>query len=101
MNSFRAVIAAIVFMTFLSVPIVAGETADREPSLEDVLARLDGLADRIEKLDQRILRLERILVKRPVRVDANGILRDEKGRAIGVWGIDANPASGAPSVPKR
>ena len=100
MNHIRTSIVAILFTTLWSLPSRASETNGRDPSRREVLIRLHALADRIEQLDERILRLERILVKRPTRVDRNGIIRDEKGRAVGVWGIDAQPASGA-IVPRR
>lgn len=98
-NTCRALIAATITATLLSVPCLADEAAE-ERTLTDVLNRLDALADQIEKLDQRILRLERMLIKRPVHVDGNGIIRDDKGRPVGIWGIDAGPTS-SPAVPKR
>ena len=100
MNFLRITIVAILIATFLSVPSKADDTEEHQPSVAEVLSRLEKLVDRIEKLDQRILRLERILVKRPVRVDKNGIIRNDDGRPIGVWGIDSAPNSG-PTVPKR
>ena len=101
MKSSRPIVAATLFLfsLLLSIPCVA-DAAEEPPMLKDVLTRLDTLADRIEKLDQRILRLERMLLKRPIRVDAHGIIRDEKGRPVGIWGIDAAP-SGGTGVPKR
>jgi hypothetical protein len=95
MKSCRPVIVASLMTTLLSVPSLAGD-ADKEPSLKDVLTRLETVADRIAELDQRILRLERILVK-PVRVDKNGIIRNARGRPVGVWGIDTDSRI----VPKR
>ena len=94
MNFLRIAVAAILIATFLSVPCAA-DTEENQSSVGAMLSRLEKLADRIEKLDQRILRLERILVKRPVRVDKNGIIRNEDGRPIGVWGIDST------TMPKR
>ena len=100
MNSIPTSIVAILITTLLSLPSRANDTGGREPSKRNVLVRLHALADRIEELDERISRLERRLVKRPTRVDRNGIIRDDKGRAVGVWGIDAQPDSGT-IVPRR
>ncbi len=90
MNPFRTTLVAIVLAMLVFVPVAANDTEQREPTLRDVLLRLDALANRIEQLDRRILRLERKIGRRPIQVDKNGIIRNEKGHPIGIWGVDAD-----------
>ena len=90
MNLVRPTLVAIVLAMLVFVPVAADDKAQREPTLRDVLLRLGALANRIEQLDQRILRLERKIGRRPIQVDKHGIIRNEKGHPVGIWGVDAD-----------
>ena len=89
---FRSAMATIICVVLLTASSVARQPAEiKEPSLRDVILRLDALADRIESLDKRLRRLENTLLGTLGRVDEYGIIRDATGRPIGVWGVDINP----------
>ena len=85
----RFIIAGFATGLLLVSPTVAAEPPSREPSLHDVISRLDKILQRIDRLEQRIARLERVVFPASGQPDKHGILRDATGRAIGIWGIDA------------
>lgn len=66
-----------------------------EPTLQAVLSRLDKIIQRLDRIESRVARLERDMVGH-LRPDKNGVLRDQSGRPMGIWGID-----GPPGIPKR
>ena len=88
----RFIIAGITAVVLLVIPAAAAEPPSSEPSLHDVIVRLDEILQRIERLEKRIGRLESVVFRKP---DKHGILRDATGWPIGIWGIDdpRRPAS--------
>lgn len=70
----------------------ACEANEAKSSAGDVFLRFAAGAEQMEKLDQHLRRLEASLFAGLTHVDEHGILRDATGRAIGIWGIDSQPA---------
>jgi hypothetical protein len=67
-------------------------------TLEAVVSKLDAIIRRIEALEQRISNLEASVVGRMeseyigavglYRIDKHGFLYDDKGKRIGIWGVN-------------
>ena len=81
--------ALVIVVVLIAGSARAADKKPAEPTLRDVILRLDTLIDRIERLEQRIARLENDLfgIRGP---DKHGILRDHTGRPIGIWGVDTD-----------
>jgi len=84
----RLFIAGCAFGLLLVCPVLAAEPRSSEPTLHDVTARLDAILQRIEQLEDRIARIERLVFPVTGEPDKHGVLRDATGRPIGIWGID-------------
>jgi hypothetical protein len=77
-------LAAVVF----AASCLASAPTKPEPTLRDVIERLEQLAARLDQLEQRLARLEQALALQ-AKPDKYGVLRDVLGRPVGIWGIDA------------
>ena len=85
----RFIMAGITASVLLvSSAAAAAERPNVEPRLRDVISRLDEILQRLEQIEQRIARLENMLLPIEFQPDKHGILRDAKGRPVGIWGID-------------
>ncbi len=67
-----------------------------EPTIRDVVSRLDEIIQRLDGLEARVTRLELAMLGLRLQPDKNGVLHDQSGRPIGIWGID-----GPPGIPTR
>jgi hypothetical protein len=85
----RFIMAGVIVSVLLVSFAAAAEKPNVEPRLRDVISRLEKILQRLEQIEQRIARLESMLG--PIELqppDKHGILRDAKGRPVGIWGID-------------
>ena len=60
----------------------AAEEPATEPSLHDVISRLDKTLEHLDQIDRRVKRIENVLFRFSLRPDKHGILRDASDRYV-------------------
>lgn len=84
----RLIVACFAASAILVGPAPAVEEPTTEPRLHDMISRLDKTLERLDQIDRRVERIEKVLFLFRLQPDKHGIIRDASGRPVGAWGID-------------